>query len=60
MNLWWLIILLLVLYFVGGWAPFSPVRGSSLIHVILVVVFAIIVIDVLFDGGLHLGFHRLR
>jgi hypothetical protein len=53
-----LILILLLLWGVGNWAPFSPVRGNNVIHVLLVIVVVIILYQLLVGGSVH--FPRLR
>jgi Family of unknown function (DUF5670) len=52
--LWTLCVVLLILWALGSFAPFSPVRGNNLVHVILVVFLVLVLIQVLGGGGLHL------
>jgi hypothetical protein len=53
--LWLIVVILLVLWAAGNWAPGSPVRGNNLVHVLLVIVVIIVLYNLLVGGGLHMG-----
>jgi hypothetical protein len=50
--MWLLVLILLVLWAGGSYVPSSPVRGNSLLHLILVVVVILVLYELLVGGGL--------
>jgi hypothetical protein len=53
----WLLIIILLVWGGGYWAPFSPVRGNNLVHILLVVLLIFVLWQFLGGGGFRL--HRL-